>query len=628
MPRRLGAGGADRLRVARPLRPGRRQAARRGGGDAPRRPHPGQPVGRTPAQGPSRGRDGDRAGRRADRAAPGPLGGAAGGGRAHRARPERGRRHRHGRGRDVRHGARGVAMRERTEVVLADLLALRAEARPDLDVLTFEHLSLADGRPDEVRTYAALWLDAQRIASWLVRRGLARGERFGLVMRNHPEFGEKLAYTLRHSGCVGVVCADYCLEALRAVRETVPSVRWVLALATAEPDAVPLGGAEASLDDVLAGPERGVDVRLETPDAPLQIIYTSGTTGDPKGVVFPNARFGLFAMLGALLGYRPDDRPYTGLSLTHGNAQAVTLGPSLHMGLRAVFSRRFTKSRLWEVCRAYGCTTFSMLGGMGTAIYAEPPRADDAVNPVRVVIDAGMPGALVEPFERRFGVRIFEWYGAIEGGLAFRPPGVGPRASFGRPVPGLEMKIVDEHDVECLPGVVGEIVSRPATGEPATVEYFGNPEASRAKTAGGWLRSGDMGHRDAEGWLFFDYRKGGGIRRSGDFINPGFVEKVIAEEPSVADVFVYGVPAASGAPGEQDVVAAIVPAAGAAFDPQAIFAACRRGLEANAVPSWLQVVDEIPKTVSEKPQERLLAERLRPGAPGVYAARSGRRCAS
>jgi crotonobetaine/carnitine-CoA ligase len=534
-------------------------------------------------------------------------------------------------------------MRERSELLLADLIAVRAEQKPDLDVLTFEHLSLGDGRPDELRTYADLWRNAQKIAAWLVAGGLARGERFGLMMRNHPESvetlaaasitagvavpidprtrGEKLAYTLRNSGAVGIVCADYCLGPLREIRHTLPALHWVLALTTGEEGAVRvLERAEESMRGVLAGPARSVDVRLRTPDDPLQIIYTSGTTGDPKGVVFPNARFGLFAMLGMLLGYQPDDRPYTGLSLTHGNAQAVTLGPSLHMGLRAVFSRRFTKSRLWDVCRRHGCTTFSMLGGMATAIYAEPPQPDDAANPVRVVIDAGMPAALVEPFERRFGVRVFEWYGAVEGGLAFRPPGVGPPGSFGRPVPGLEMKIVDERDVECPPGVVGEIVSRPATGEAAVVEYYGNPEASREKTAGGWLRSGDMGHRDAEGWFFFDYRKGGGIRHNGDFVNPGFVEKVIAEHPSVADVFVYGVPAASGAPGEKDVVAAIVPAAGRAFDPRAIFAACRRGLEPNFVPSWLQVVDEIPKTVSEKPQERLLVARLRPGAPGVYAA--------
>jgi crotonobetaine/carnitine-CoA ligase len=171
--------------------------------------------------------------------------------------------------------------------------------------------------------------------------------------------------------------------------------------------------------------------------------------------------------------------------------------------------------------------------------------------------------------------------------------------------------------------VVGEIVSRPATGESASVEYHGNEEASREKTRGGWLRSGDMGHRDADGWLFFDYRKGGSIRHNGDFINPGFVEKAIAEHPAVSDVFVYGVPAASGAPGEKDVVAAIVPAPGVELDPASVFRACRRGLEPNFVPSYLQVVDEIPKTASEKPQERFLLDRFRPGAPGVYTEQRG-----
>ena len=536
-------------------------------------------------------------------------------------------------------------MRERNEAILADLITLRAEQKPDLDVLTFERWSLRDGAlPDEVRTYAQLHDNANRIAAALIRRGLAPGDRFALMMRNHPEFvetliaasitacvcvpidprtrGERLAFTLRDAGCRGVVGADYCLPALAAVRTSVPDLAWMLVLESGESPGegrVASGSDVESLNAVLAAPAPTIDVRLSSPEDPLQIIYTSGTTGDPKGVIFPNSRFGAFAFLGALLGYRPDDRPYTGLSLTHGNAQAVTLGPSLYLGLRAVFSPRFTKSKLWDVCRRYGCTTFSMLGGMATAIYSEPPRSDDADNPVRLVIDAGMPAALWEVFERRFGVRIFEWYGAIEGGLAFKPIGEGPIGSFGKSVPGLDMHIVDEHGDECPPDAVGEIVSRPSTGEPASVAYFRNERASREKTAGGWLRSGDMGHRDADGWLFFDYRKGGGIRHNGDFINPGFVEKVIAEHPGVSDVFVYGIVAASGAPGEKDVVAAIVLQPGTAFEPAALFAHCRAGLEANAVPSYLQVVDEIPKTASEKPQERFLLDRFAPDAPGVWA---------
>jgi crotonobetaine/carnitine-CoA ligase len=433
--------------------------------------------------------------------------------------------------------------------------------------------------------------------------------------------GEKLAYTLRNAGCKGMLLADYNLPQLEEIRASVPDLSFFLALETGEDGAPPIGDFQGveSLGELLDRPADTVDVRLERAEDPLQIIYTSGTTGDPKGVVMENMRFGGFSMLGRLIfQFAPDEKLYTGLSLTHGNAQAVTLSAGLSMELPTVISRRFTKSRLWDICRKHGCTTFSQLGGMATAIYSEPVRDDDADNPVRMLTSAGMPHAIWEAFEKRFDLKIFEWYGAVEGGLAFKPIGQGPIGSFGKPAPGLDMKILDENDQECPPFVTGEICSRPATGESAQVEYHGNPEASEKKTRGGWLRSGDMGHRDEEGWLYFDFRKGGGIRRAGDFVNPGFVEKVIAEHPDVSDVYVYGVPAKSGAPGEKDVVAAIVAVEGANLDPASVLAVCRKGLEANFVPSYLQVVDEIPKTPSEKPIERFLVERFAPDAEDVF----------
>ncbi len=535
-------------------------------------------------------------------------------------------------------------MRERSEMILADLIQLRAEKTPDLDVLTFEHLSLDGGAtPDEVRTFADLAENANRIAAGLIARGAKKGDRFAIMMRNHPEFieamiaasitgtlfvpidprtkGDKLAFMLNNAECSGIVTADYCLPAISSIRDQVSGLRWLLCVESNESEArlADFSGVE-SLNEVLAKPADPVEVQADDPTTPLQISFTSGTTGDPKGIIGTNMRFCGAGILGSLFGLQPEDRPYTGLSLTHGNAQGVTLAPALLMSLRAVFSRRFTKSKLWDVCRAHGCTYFSVLGGIATSIYSEPPRENDRDNPVRLVVSGGMPAAVWEAIEQRFDLDIFEFYGAMDGGgVAFKPVGQGPVGSFGKPAPGLDMKILDENDEECAPGVVGEICTRPGDGETPEVEYYKNPEASKKKIRRGWNRSGDMGHRDEDGWLFFDHRGGGGIRHNGDFITASYVEKAIAELPQVDDVYVYGIPAASGAPGEKDVVAAIVYTKGESKDPKAIFAACHEKLEANFVPSYLQVVDEIPKTASEKPQERFLLDAFDPEASNVFS---------
>ncbi|MDP6377721.1 MAG: AMP-binding protein [Pseudomonadales bacterium] len=532
-------------------------------------------------------------------------------------------------------------MRERNNLILADYIANKADEKPDHLVITFEGGGV---REDETRTYQQLFENGNRMAAHLIETGMAPGDRFASLVRNHPEFvecligasvsanvivpidprtrGGKLAYTLNNSECRGIVCAFYSLPQVVEIAPEVPGLEWVLVLEDTE-DAQDLGLDDFDMAQSFAlvseRPAQSVDVRLKSVDDPMQILYTSGTTGDPKGVVFPNVRFGGAMLGGPMFLWEAGDRPYTGLSLTHGNAQLLTFAPSLGMDLPVVFSRRFTKSRLWDITRKYGCTIFNLLGGMSTAVYSEPEKPNDADNPVRMVMSAGMPQAIWANFEKRFDLKIFEMYGAIEGGMALNPPGTGPVGSFGKAPPNLEIRIVDEEGDECPPGELGELISRPMEGDTPRVEYFKNPGASEAKTAGGWLRSGDMCHRDVDGWLYFDFRKGGGIRHNGDFINPGFVEKVLAEDTQVTDVFVYGVAAASGAPGEKDVVGAVVAVDAERFDAAAVFAHCRAGLESNFVPSYLQVVPEIPKTASEKPQERFLLDRFAPDAEGVYS---------
>lgn len=525
---------------------------------------------------------------------------------------------------------------------LASIIWEFARSQPEREALVFEG---GTALPDVTRTYGQLWRNGQALARGLRRRGVGPGSVLALLMANHAEFvdllvaasllravlvpidprtkGEKLAFMVANAKATGLVAADYALRHVEDALDGAAAVAWAAALPTDEGPGRALWAprVECYADLCL---DAGEDLPLPESNGAdrMLILHTSGTTGDPKGIVMTQRRFcetAAAALRG--FGYQASDRLYSGLSLTHANALQVTLAPALLGGLPVVFSRRFTRSRLWDLTRRYGCTTFTVLGGMPTSIYAEPAKANDADNPVRLVVSAGMPAALWERFERRFDVRILEFYGSAEGGLAIKPLGEGPVGSIGRIAPHFVHRIVDDAGMDVRQGHPGELWLRPADGSPFQIEYVGDPEASARKGEGGWLHMGDVVREDVDGWLFFEYRKGGGVRRNGDFISTAYVEKAIVDSGLVCDVFVYGIPAASGAAGEKDVVAAVVFAPDAQLDVQALFRCCRTALEANFVPSFIQVVPEIPKTASEKPLERLLAQALTDHPDNVHAER-------
>ncbi|UCD86129.1 MAG: AMP-binding protein [Deltaproteobacteria bacterium] len=521
-------------------------------------------------------------------------------------------------------------------VMLGEFVELQARRFPQRKVFIFEN----EGKPDEILTYYDLHRLSNRLGRELKRRGLKPGDRFSLLMRNHPEViisfiaasrtgtvsvpidprskGDMLEYTFSDSESKALIFADYLVDEVRPVLPRVPGLNQVMVLNSRDEGEKNTREFDPLEEILSSGPDEVEYPKVSEAD-PFEIIYTSGTTGMPKGVVQPNNSFFFRSGLGYFFGYRHDEVLYNGLSLTHGNAQAVTAFPALRMGIPAVFSRKFTKKRLWDITRKYGITSFSLLGGMASGIHNEPSRPDDADNPVRLVVSAGTPRTIFEDFERRFNVKILEWYGTVEGGFTYRPVGRGPAGSFGKArIPGLiDFKIVDKQDEECVPEVMGEIVSQMKIG-PTKVEYHGKPEASEKKTRGGWLRSGDIGHYDRNGWLFFDHRKGGELRRHGDFVPTDFVEKVIGEVNEVSEVYLYGVPSSSGAPGESDLVAAVAPVEGMSIDPKKIFERCQKELPPNFVPGYIQVHPEIPKTPSERPKDHLLKTTFDPKAENTY----------
>jgi crotonobetaine/carnitine-CoA ligase len=517
-------------------------------------------------------------------------------------------------------------------ISLGRLVKERSQSCSGPPLLTFVSLKDEGGYRIESRHYDTLWKRGQAIAQALVKRGHGTGDRIALLMQNHCEFvdvmvassilglvlvpidprtrGKKLLFMLSSVGCKGVITGSYCLDQLQEVLRETTSVGWTW-----------LVGPRSERIDLPAGTSWLDDETADDLDAPMQLLFTSGTTGDPKAIVGSFRRYALMSSLVNEFGIGPSDRMYTGLSLTHSNASGLTLGGALYNGIPAVISQKFSKSSLWSIIRDFHCTTLNLLGGMFSAIHSEPVDDRDADNPLRLIIGSGMPRNLWDPFAQRFGVQILELYGAAEGGVMINHPGVGPIGSIGKPLPGLTAHILDEDDHECPPFQPGEIAFENADGRPISVTYLGNPTASAEKTRGGWLRMSDIGYRDDEGWFYFLHRNGSELRRNGDFISPGFLEKEIAEHPDVDDVFVYGVESDNGVPGEKDVVAAIVPRDAHAWDAQSIFAFCECRLERNTVPSFLQLVDEIPKTASEKPIERILRASFDSQAPNVFVHR-------
>ncbi len=512
----------------------------------------------------------------------------------------------------------------------------------DPDTLTYIFVN-SDGS-DERITYGDVFERTNRLSHILLKNGLGPGDTFTVIMRNYPEFlcslfaalsigaiavpidprskGAKLAFQINNTKSKAMFISDEFIGSIREIEDQIKGVKMAGVLYKGHHQ-IPAVAEWPSLSEEMAqaSPDLPDKIVPYSKKSPVQIIHTSGTTGDPKGVVLKADRFRSYALVDKLVWkYQSDDILYTGLSMTHGNAQAVTVIPALaRQDIHAVVSEKFTKSRIWDICRKYGCTSFSLLGGMMAGIFNEPPKENDADNPVRRVISAGTPQAIWKDFEKRFDVKIHEWYAAIEGGLAHNPPGKGPVGSFGKPNPLIyRMKIVDENDQEVPPGERGELISRMTFG-PTQVNYFGKKKESSDKTRGGWLRSGDICHKDKKGYLYFDFRKGGGLRRQGDFIQPDFVERVVGEHETVSEACVYGIPASSGAPGESDIVVAVTPFEGATVDLDGVRELCRQRLEANSLPTYFQLVDEIPKSSSEKHLARLLKDEFSPDAKNVVA---------
>ncbi len=499
----------------------------------------------------------------------------------------------------------------RAQSAIELLVRERARAHPDAEWLAFA---------DQTYRWSEVLSAARRAANGWLELGVRPGERVAILLDNGPEFiwaylgllfmgagavpvntaqrGVTLHHILADSGVHAAIVAASLQPIFAEARTDCPDLRHTVIVGG------PAGrGFDWEFERLLAAPDTEPEIELADAPAAAAMLYTSGTTGPPKGVVTASYDSGPIGVLLGAAGVRPGETMYTPLPLFHGNALYVSMIGSMILDARFALGERFSASRFFDDCRRYDAVECNTLGGMISILLKQPPRADDADNPVRTVLSAGCPPDRWVEFEQRFDLRLIEWFGMVDA------PGVlinteGRVGSMGKPVAGVEFEIIGEDGTARAPGQVGELVFRHPQGQ--LTHYHGLPDATEAAYRGGWFHTGDLASRDADGFYYYQGRKKESIRRLGENISAWEIETVVNAHPGVQESAAHAVPSGLG---EDEVKLVVVPKPGSDVTPEQLASYCEGKVARYAVPRYVELVDEIPKTGTQRVRYSALKER-------------------
>jgi long-chain acyl-CoA synthetase len=484
------------------------------------------------------------------------------------------------------------------------------------------------------------------LAVWLIESGVSRGNRVAVSLQNTPMFAVALLATWK-LGAVLVpvnpmlrtaeltpllsdceprvllahpVMADVIVDALTEVAHP-PTLLWShpsdlagdQAAPWSENPTVPPAGTAALLQiDHHRG--RSLKAHRPSPEELALLVYTSGTTGPSKGAMLTHANIGYHALVTpAWLGLDGADPVLTIAPFFHITGLGMHLALGLGGGMPLVMTYRFEAQQILELVQHYTprFTVATITAYIALAEHATSEQDRRALSGMSSAISGGaaVPAAVVDRYERDFGVYIRNGYGLTETASAcvIVPPGerapVDPGSgatSIGQPLPGVSVSVVAEDGSEALAGTVGEIVLR---GPQVGTGYWQSPDETANAFQPDGLHTGDIGLVDADGWIYLVDRKKDLIVSSGYKVWPRDVEDALSRHPAVAEAAVIGVP--DDYRGES-VHAFVTVRPGHALNADELNRHCREHLSAYKCPRDYEIVSELPKSASGKILRRLL----------------------
>lgn len=507
--------------------------------------------------------------------------------------------------------------------VLADLLAVGDDDAPA--ILTAEGAVLSHGR---------LRAETARLADRLRALGVEHGDRVAIVLENGPEMAVAFLAAAA-AGAAAPLNPLYRTEELQFYMDDL-GVKVLIAgpegSASAASARQAVSGSESAILAVLTGPFDRLELEREardaasaapspaesgvgqarSPDDVALVLHTSGTTSRPKIVPIRHRNLARSAVnIAESLALTAGDRSLNVMPLFHIHGLLAGLLAPLSVGGSVVCTQGFDAFRFFSWLEALRPTYYTAVPTMHQMVLSRSSRHRLAARACRLRFvrssSASLPASMLDELKDLFGSPVIEAYGMTEATHQMcanpLPPAAVKARSVGVPT-GIDLAVLDGEGRASPPGRRGEVAVR---GPTVIDGYENNPDADRAAFTSGWLRTGDEGYIDADGYLFLTGRLKEQINRGGEKISPLEVDEALLSHKEVAEAVTFSVPHPKLG---EEVAAAVVTVEGASVTERELRRYLSESLAAFKVPRRVLFLDELPKGPTGKLQRIGLAERL------------------
>ncbi len=475
--------------------------------------------------------------------------------------------------------------------------------------------------------------EATQLGAGLRELGIQQGDRVMVMMLNCPEViisyqaiaragatiipvlpllkGQEIYYIAENSGAKAIITSPQLLPLLQSALVNLSSMQYILSTGIVSSDASPLQSTSAPrllayADVITRGAHKAdrylgdLDGMTPNPDDTAVMLYTSGTTGRPKGVLLSHRNLIANAVGGR--GPEAELEPHkmeiqlAVLPLAHAFGILVS-NLSYLSGVKIIMHPRFDTTAVLAAIERHHIEAFAGVPAMFVALLYSPDADKYDTSSLKYCASgsAPLPVDILLGFEKKFNCPIREGYGLSEASAALTSHGanmVRKPGSVGVPIPGVEIRIVDEHDNPLPTGEVGEVIAR---GPNIMKGYFNMPAETQAAMRNGWLHTGDMGRFDEDGYLYIVERKKDLIIRGGFNIYPRDVEEVLTSHPAVIEAAVVGVP--SERMGEEVKAYVVIRTP---VDAETLMVYCREHLANYKTPSQIEFLSALPRNAIGK----------------------------